>query len=96
MRTLFAQLVAFLGSLAVLAISAMPPAPPSPFAAVLYEGVRIPLTRTYADIDEFKDDGPTHLSEAALVAIERGMLKARFGPVFRTQAELEVMSRRVV
>jgi hypothetical protein len=73
----------------------MPPAPPSPFAAVLYEGVRIPLTRTYADIDEFKDDGPTHLSEAALVAIERGMLKARFGPVFRTQAELDASLNRI-
>jgi hypothetical protein len=95
MRKHISRAAVCIGSVAVLAISAASPAPANPFAFVLYEGVRIPLTRAYADIDEFKDDSPTHLSQSAVAAIERAMLKAKFGPVFRTQAELDASLSRI-
>jgi hypothetical protein len=54
----------------------------SPISSLQYQGRTIPLARPYADIDDFKDDEPRHLSNDAIALIEKTLISARFGPRF--------------
>ena len=54
----------------------------APMSSVQYQGVTIPLARPYANLDDFKDDEPRHLTDDAISLIEKTLIGARFGPRF--------------